>query len=392
MMRNRIVPASLLTVAILALLASSSAAQLPPPKRRGLVLKVNPADPRAFHTIGEAVAAARENDTISISPQGGPYRECIDVVGRFSVRFDGGKGKEKVVIDGTGACPDTQPAFSISLSRHIYVKNIELRGNPAGIGFFIDHTGDVWLGDVLVSGFGGCGLVSTLSAVAIRIEKSDFRGNPGGGLCLNGNGFWITNTTTDDNGAAGVRFEGVTGGRPLNAFFEGHRSGPDEAVGITNEASAGLDNVFVSSSSFGSRGMQPVPGAIGIAGDGRNLDVSRSAFYGMGLELDASGNLSRNKIDGRQDAGIATGPAPLGMVLDGNSVTNCSGSGFDLTGTIANGNTASGNGGDGYVARDGVYLERNSARGNGGSGFSRDGTDNAGQGNRSDDPVPPDFQ
>lgn len=385
---GRLLPAAVLTLAALC----SMAQIVPPPPRNGEVLKVDPTDPRAFQTIGQAVDAARQFDVISISANGNPYQECVDVVGRFNVEFRGSKGKEKVIIDGTGACPDTQPAFSVSLSRHIYVKNIELRGNPGGTGFYVDHSGDVRFIGVIVSGFGGCGLRTTLSSLATFVEDSEFTDNPGGGLCLNGNGFYVDNLHTDRNGVAGIRFQGVAGGRGMNAWIQNLHSGPDQAMGITHGTSAGLDGVEITRSTFGERGEAPMPGAVAISGGGRNLMVSRARSYGMGMNLAASGSLSSNVIADCPGAGITTGPAPLGVYLQSNSVMNCGGRGYDLAGTFAERNSSGGNGGGGFLARDGVYLERNRARDDGGPGFDRVGTDNAGSGNRSDDPVPPDFQ
>ncbi|MDP3940386.1 MAG: right-handed parallel beta-helix repeat-containing protein [Deltaproteobacteria bacterium] len=383
----------LLSVAIIFVAALCSMAQIvPPPPRNGLVLKVDPTDPRAFQTIGQAVAAARRFDVISISSNGNPYNECIDVVGRFDVEFRGSKGKTKVVIDGTGACPASQPAFSISLSRHIYIKNIELMGNPAGTGFFVDHSGDVRLIGVVASGFADCGLRTTLSTLATYVEDSIFTDNPGGGFCLNGNGFYFDNVHTDRNGDAGIQFEGVSGGRGINAWFINLYSGPEQAVGITHGAGAGLDNVAVTRSTFGARGTTPQPGAMGITGSGRYLEVTRASLYGMGINVGASGWLSRNVISDCPATGIRIGPTPLGMWLQANNVSNCDGLGYDLAGTFAERNISRENGGGGFLARDGVFLERNTARDDGGPGFARVGTDNAGRGNRSDDAVPPDFE
>lgn len=384
-----------LSLAIILLASLCSMAQIvPPPPRRGLILKVDPTDPRAYQTIMQAVDAARQFDVISISSNGNPYRECVDVEGRFNVEFRGsrGKGKTKVIIDGTGACPDTQPAFSVSLSRHIYIKDIELRGNPGGTGFFVDHSGDVEFMRVIASGFAGCGLRTTLSALATYVEYSVFTDNPGGGLCLNGNGFYIDNVQTDRNGTAGILFQSVSGGRGINAWISNLHSGPEQAVGIGHGASAGLDNVTVTRSTFGARDTTPLPGAVAIAGGGRYLEVSRARLYGMGFDVSASGWLYRNVVMGCPDAGIRTGPTPAGMLLESNDVQNCDGLGYDLAGTYAASNRSRGNGGGGFLARDGVFLNRNRARGDGGPGFARVGTDNAGFMNRSDDAVPPEFQ
>ncbi|OGP86673.1 MAG: hypothetical protein A2Y95_09920 [Deltaproteobacteria bacterium RBG_13_65_10] len=383
--RSRWSARALVTLGAIACLAGTPG---PPPNQ---VLKVVPGDPSMFQTINAAVAAARMGDIISISPVGSPYHECVSIINRFNLRV-GPSGGARVTIDGTGACPASQAAFAISLSRHVFVQNIDLLGNPGGQGFFVDHSGDVEFTNVSAKGFGGCGLVTSLSVVGFFVTTSSFTNNPGGGLCLNGNGFWITNTRTDGNGNAGILFQGDSGGNAINAWIGGLLSGPSQAVGVVPQAPGRLNNVFVTRSTFGKRGMTPMNGAVGITGTGVNLDVSSSYFYGMGIDTGASGNLTRNVVSNCSGPAFVTGPAPLAMTFASNTAQNCSGAGFDLTGAFASRNLAAGNSGGGFVARDNSFLERNTARTNGGPGFSRIGTQNGGRLNVSDDVVPADFQ
>jgi len=375
----------------LALLAAILAlAPNPGAKRHGMILKVDPSQPAAFQTIGQAVAAARQFDTIDISPSGNPYRECVDVRRRFDLRITAAGGRAR--IDATGACPSSQPAFGISLSRHVIVQNVDLAGNPAGAGFLVDHSGDIRFAGVTASGFSGCGLVSTLSVVGLFVDLSRFTDNPGGGLCLNGNGFWITNTATDRNGNGGIVLQGVAGGVAMNVFVNRLIAGPDEPAGIAPQPPAGLHNVFVARSTFGTRGLPAGAGAEGITGAGRNLQVDRSYFYGMGIHASANGSLTGNVVTDCVGPGFALGPGPLSMILSSNTAQGCTGPGFDLAGAFAYRNRSGGNGGGGLVAGDGVFLEQNAASVNGGAGISRTGTDNGGRRNTSTDPVPADFR
>jgi hypothetical protein len=96
----------------------------------------------------------------------------------------------------------------------VIVENIDLRGNPDGAGFLVDHAGDIRFRNVTASGFEGCGLVSTLSVVGLFVDLSRFTDNSGGGLCLNGNGLWITNTQTARNGNGGTPCRESSEGRP----------------------------------------------------------------------------------------------------------------------------------------------------------------------------------
>ncbi len=383
-MNRRILSLATMAVALCSLAPKLGAS------RNGQTLKVDPAVPTAFQTIGQAVAAARQFDTIDVSPAGSPYRECVNVERRFDLRITANRGRAR--IDATGACPASQPAFRIALSRHVNVQNIDLLGNPAGAGFLVDHAGDIRFTNVTASGFAGCGLVSTLSVVGLFVDLSRFTDNAGGGLCLNGNGLWITNTATDRNSLGGIVLQGVPGGSAMNAFVSTLRAGSDQPAGIAAQAPAGLDNVFVSRSTFGAPGVPASSGAAGIAGAGANLEVTGSVFYGLGIDVDASGNLSQNVISDSPGPAFNIGPGPLAMILSANTAQRCSGAGFDLTGAFATRNRATASDGGGFLAQDGVFLERNSASGNGGSGFARVGTDNGGRGNVSTDAAPADFR
>ncbi len=384
MIRNRKARSLLLLAA-----AFCSLAPNPGSKPKGSVLKVDPTQPAAFQTIAQAVAAARQFDTIDLSPAGSPYRECVDIERRFDLRITSRGG---VVIDGTGACPTSQPAFRIALSRHVFVQNLELRGNPAGSGFLVDHAGDIRFQNVTARNFTGCALVSTLSVVGLTVDLSRFTDNPGGGLCLNGNGFWITSTQTARNGNGGIVLQGVFGGAAMNAFMSRLGSGSDQPAGILAQSPGGLHNVFVAGSTFGTPGVPASPGAAGVAGSGRNLEVSGSRFYGLGVSTGAGGLLSGNMVFDCVGAGFAIGPGPLGMTLLSNTAQGCTGPGFDLTGTSATRSRATANAGGGFLARDGVFLERNAASANGAAGYSRVGTDNGGRVNVSTDAVPADFR
>jgi hypothetical protein len=358
----------------------------------GRVLKVLPGDPRSFQTIGEAEAAARQFDTIAISPEGNPYRECVAIHRRFDLRVTSG-GSGRAVIDPTGACPSSQPAFSIAESRHVSIENVDLVGNGhAGPGFFVDLAGDARFLRVSASGFGGCGLLTSLSVVGVTVRDSRFTDNAAGGLCLNGNGFWITGASTDRNGTGGIVLQGASGGVAANAFVSNYHAGPDQGAGITHTAAGGLHNVFVSRSIFGEPGAAPQPGADGISGTGAHLEVSLSSFHGMGIDVDAGGVLTRNTVSGCEGSGFVVGPAPAAMTLASNAALGCAGTGFDLTNAFGMGNRAVGNAGGGFLARDGVFLYRNTAAGNGGPGFDRASTRNGGRLNRSTDSVPADFQ
>jgi len=117
-------------------------------------LVVDPNDPGAYATIGDAVAAAVSGDVIEVVA--GSYAEAVD--------FDG-KDLELVGVDGSAATFITAPATAVTVggSGASVVRGFTLVGEPVGI--WASGPSSLLIEDVVMDGFG---LAATSSALYLE--------------------------------------------------------------------------------------------------------------------------------------------------------------------------------------------------------------------------------
>jgi parallel beta-helix repeat protein len=310
-----------------------------------------------FATIGAALAAAGDGDTILVRP--GAYVEALEIEKDVTVRGDGPVGA--VIIGIPPDAPTMRPEDVEATDAHVGIRmssvdaalsNLSLAGEANAISVLVDGgsptlsslrvdvppaVGDGSMGGVAFFLIGGTTATLTDSTwdgyLAVREGASPLiEGNVVGGdghLSIDGPG----ETTMRGN-----TFEPGTG-TSLSAMAQGLVEGND----LTNAAIAvdtGSD-IVVRGNTL--RDVIAGAGAIVVTGPGSTATVSGNTVSGSSIAISVA-DRARATIDGNTltDNGTAVLATAAGVTVDGNTIRG-GGSGVVISGGSVTANTIEGN-------------------------------------------------
>jgi hypothetical protein len=189
------------------------AALLAPVPSPAATLDVDPLDPTAYATIGDAISAASDGDTVAVAA--GTYEECLDTGGRSLTLL--GAGSASTTLDASGLCGDALRVVSgetVSASGFTVTNR---GGRGVNLYFSALTLEDVTLADSGAPGAYG-GAVYTYGGT-LRLTDSEVRDNQadyGGGIYL------YAYTTLEVSGATFSGNEARYGGGGLYSNYDSY--------------------------------------------------------------------------------------------------------------------------------------------------------------------------
>jgi F-box protein 11 len=308
--------------------------------------------PGDYATISEAVAAARDGDTVIVRP--GRYEESVVVEGKtITIRGDG--DRDAIVVGW-----DQGPAFELVETNSTLTGLTVVGGRPAP-----QFNGDQFLSvlQAALEAFGGAphldglrvtrgGGIFFMGAAAGAIEHSQIDGNAGGIAVWEGASPRIEENEVWGNGGPGIEIGGA-GANPLvraNRVHHGHAAG----IIVDSGASPRIEKNEIWANAYS---------GIEIRHAGTNPLVRANRVHdgqevGIIVAGGASPRIEANEIWGNAEAGINIAGVSASPMIIGNTVRNGLDAGIVVSegaSPVIEGNTVRGN------SRGAVVVGKDSA-------------------------------